>query len=109
MLFALVANRAIAPGSKLAAGEWASRDVVVPDLPRLDGNNQALRAMGLLVKSEAEGAAQECVFFAAAHLLNLEGDLLFFDTTSTCFERDGENEEAGDEAFRRFGHSQDLP
>ena len=57
MLFALVANRAIAPGSKLAAGEWASRDVVVPDLPGLDGNSQALRAMGLLVESEAEGAA----------------------------------------------------
>lgn len=49
------------------------------------------------------------MFFAAAHLLNLEVDLLFFDTASTCFERDGENEEAGDEAFRRFGHSQDLP
>ncbi|MFF9222096.1 hypothetical protein [Streptomyces viridosporus] len=83
--------------------------MVVTDLPGLDGNSRALRAMGLLVKSEAEGAAQECVFFAAAHLLNLEVDLLFFDTTSTCFERDGADGEAGDEAFRRFGHSQDLP
>ncbi|WP_406724033.1 hypothetical protein WJ438_04355 [Streptomyces sp. GD-15H] len=105
MLFALVATRAIASGSKLAAGEWASRDVVVPDLPGLDGSSQALRALGLLVESEAEGAAQECVFFAAAHVLNLEVDLRFFDITSTCFERDGEDEEAGDEAFRRFGHS----
>ena len=31
---------------------------------------------------------QEAVFFACADLLNLEVDLLFFDTTSTYFERD---------------------
>jgi len=36
---------------------------------------------------------------------NLEVDLLFFDTTSTYFERD--EEEDGDDAFRRFGHSKD--
>jgi hypothetical protein len=32
------------------------------------------------------------VFFAVANLLNLEVDLLFFDTTSTYFERDTEEE-----------------
>jgi transposase len=107
VLFALVANRAIAPGSKLAAGEWATHDVVVPGLPQLDGNNQALRAMDLLIEGDATGAVQETVFFAAAHLLNLEVDLIFFDTTSTYFERDGEDDEGGDEALRRFGHSKD--
>ncbi|MDX3097737.1 IS1634 family transposase [Streptomyces sp. ME19-03-3] len=107
VLFALVANRAVAPGSKLAAGEWATRDVVVPGLPELDGNNQALRAMDLLIEGDATGAVQETVFFAAAHLLNLEVDLIFFDTTSTYFERDGEDEDGGDEALRRFGHSKD--
>ncbi|MFG2836398.1 IS1634 family transposase [Streptomyces zaomyceticus] len=107
VLFALVANRAVAPGSKLAAGEWATRDVVVPGLPGLDGNNQALRAMDLLIEGDATGAVQETVFFAAAHLLNLEVDLIFFDTTSTYFERDGEDEDSGDEALRRFGHSKD--
>jgi transposase len=45
------------------------------------------------------------VFFAVADLLNLEVDLLFFDTTSTYFERD--TEEEGDDAFRRYGHSKD--
>jgi transposase len=45
------------------------------------------------------------VFFAVDNLLNLEVDLLFFDTTSTYFERD--DEDGGDEAFRRFGHSKD--
>lgn len=107
VLFALVANRAIAPGSKLAAGEWATRDTLIPGLPELDGNNQALRAMDLLIEGDTEGAVQEAVFFAAAHLLNLEVDLIFFDTTSTYFERDREDDEAGDEALRRFGHSKD--
>jgi transposase len=45
------------------------------------------------------------VFFAVADLLNLEVDLLFFDTTSTYFERDEEDD--GAEAFRRLGHSKD--
>src|SRR5690242_13589119 len=49
VLFALVANRAIAPSSKLAAGQWATHDAAVPGLAGLDGNNQALRAMDLLV------------------------------------------------------------
>jgi hypothetical protein len=106
VLFALVANRAIAPGSKLAAGEWASCDVAVPGLGELDGNNQALRAMDLLVDAGTQAKVQEAVFFAAAHLLNLEVDLIFFDTTSTYFERDDEDNDS-DEALRRFGHSKD--
>ena len=40
-----------------------------------------------------------------ADLLNLEVDLLFFDTTSTYFERD--TQESGDDAFRVYGHSKD--
>ena len=48
------------------------------------------------------------MFFAVANLLNLEVDLLFFDTTSTYFERDTEDDSDGDaEGFRRYGHSKD--
>jgi hypothetical protein len=36
VLFALVANRALAPCSKLAAAEWASEDVAIPGLVRVD-------------------------------------------------------------------------
>ncbi len=32
VIFALVANRALAPASKLAAAEWASHDVAIPAL-----------------------------------------------------------------------------
>ena len=109
VLFALVANRAVAPSSKLAASEWASIDAAVPGLEGMD-EDQAYRAMDLLVEADAAGAVQEAVFFAAADLLNLEVDLLFFDTTSTYFERDsadpaGEDGEAA--PFRAYGHSKD--
>jgi hypothetical protein len=109
VIFALVANRAIAPSSKLAAADWATHTVAVPGLTSMD-EDQAYRAMDLLVTADAQGAVSESVFFAAANLLNLEVDLIFFDTTSTYFERDGEDEGdggKGSEPLRRFGHSKD--
>ena len=108
VLFALVANRAVAPSSKLAASEWATADAAVPRLDAMD-EDQAYRAMDLLVEADAQGAVQEAVFFAAADLLNLEVDLLFFDTTSTYFERDTPDPvgEDGAAPFRAYGHSKD--
>jgi len=108
VLFALVCNRAIAPCSKLAAAEWASLDAAIPGLGAMD-DDQAYRAMDLLVEADAAGAVQEAVFFAAADLLNLEVDLLFFDTTSTYFET-ADADPAGEDgaaSFRAFGHSKD--
>ena len=104
VLFALVANRALDPCSKLAAAEWASCDVAIAGLAGMD-EDQAYRAMDLLIEADAEAKVQEAVFFACADLLNLEVDLLFFDTTSTYFERD--EPESGEGAFRVFGHSKD--
>ncbi|MEH1130847.1 IS1634 family transposase [Micromonospora sp. CPCC 206061] len=104
VLFALVANRATAPMSKLSAAEWAREDAAIPGLSTMD-EDHAYRAMDLLVDADTQGRVQESVFFAVANLLNLEVDLLFFDTTSTYFERD--DEEDGQDAFRRFGHSKD--
>jgi len=115
VLFALVANRMVDPTSKLAAAEWVREDVVVPGLASMD-EDQAYRAMDLLVEADAQAGVQEAVFFAVADLLNLEVDLLFFDTTSTYFERD--TEEAPSQAspaggLCRYGHSKnsrpDLP
>src|SRR4051794_2313251 len=100
VLFALVANRAIDPTSKLSAAEWASRDVAVPGLAAMD-EDQAYRAMDLLVEADAQAQVQEAVFFAVADLLNLEVDVLLFDTTSTYFETEDADE------FRRFGKSKD--
>src|SRR5689334_7568559 len=124
VLFALVTNRAIVPSSKLAAADWASHDVAIPGLDRMD-DDQAYRTMDLLIEADTDAKVQEAVFFAVADLLNLEVDLLFFDTTSTYFERDTEDPDPtgatdptggtdGDAAregasggFRRYGHSKD--
>jgi hypothetical protein len=107
--FALVANRAVAPMSKLSAAEWVREDAAISGLSTMD-DDHAYRAMDLLVDADTQGQVQEAVFFAVANLLNLEVDLLFFDTTSTYFERDTEDEEGGGEGgqgFRRYGHSKD--
>jgi transposase len=107
VLFALVANRALVPSSKLAASEWASRDAHIPGLEQMD-EDQAYRAMDVLIDADAEAKVQEAVFFACADLLNLEVDLLFFDTTSTYFEREEPEGDAGGEpGFRSLGHSKD--
>ena len=117
VLFALVANRAIDPSSKLAAADWASHDVAIPGLAGMD-DDQAYRAMDLLVEADTDASVQEAVFFAVADLLNLEVDLLFFDTTSTYFERDTEDPDPNPDdpdadpdavsgGFRRYGHSKD--
>ncbi|MDQ2898023.1 MAG: IS1634 family transposase [Actinomycetota bacterium] len=104
ILFALVANRALDPLSKLAASEWVCEDVPIPGLSGTD-EDQCYRAMDLLVEADSAAQVQEAVFFACADLLNLEVDLLFFDTTSTYWERD--EPESGEGAFRVYGHSKD--
>jgi hypothetical protein len=108
VLFALVANRALAPCSKLAAAEWACEDVAIPGLETID-DDQAYRALDLLVEADAEAKVQEAVFFACADLLNLEVDLLFFDTTSTYFEAEPDSAVDAEEQapFRALGHSKD--
>jgi transposase len=107
VLFALVANRALKPFSKLAAAEWAGCDVHIPGLDEMN-EHQAYRAMDVLAAADCEAGVQEAVFFAVADLLNLEVDLLFFDTTSSYFERDEpEQGPDGEPGFRSFGHSKD--
>ena len=114
LLFAMVANRALAPFSKLACCEWLAADVAIPGLEgdAVGEDPQPLyRAMDWLLEIEAQLAEQ--VYWATADLLNLKVDLLFFDTTSTYFERDEPDAETVDDdgvtrsAFRTFGHSKD--
>ena len=82
VLFALVANRALAPSSKLAAARWASEDVLIPGLPQTT-DDACYRAMDWLLQIREQLEKQ--VFDRAAEALGLEVDLLFFDTTSTYF------------------------
>lgn len=121
VLFALVANRALAPSSKLAASRWVAEDVHIEGLAEVS-DDACYRAMDWLL--EIAPALEKEVFHAVASLLNLEVDLLFFDTTSTYFCTDEADEslprnergEVADDAdgqavrcagFRTYGHSKD--
>lgn len=100
-LFALVANRALCPTSKLAASEWVTKDVEIPDLATIT-DDALYRAMDFLL--EIAPALEKAVFHEVANLLNLEVDLLFFDTTSTYFCID-----EADEAVDRDVRGEVLP
>jgi len=109
-IFTMVCQRCLEPASKLEATRWVGRDVVIDGVEAVS-DDQLYRAMDFLL--ECSERVQESVFFSVAHLLNLEVDVVFFDTTSTYFEidvddpNDDEPEIAGDGTLRRLGHSKD--
>jgi len=119
VLFALVAQRALAPASKLAGTRWVAERVAIEGLPALT-DDQAYRAMDFLLEALEEIAGE--IFGSVAHLLNLDLDLVFVDTTSTYFELDLPDELAEladkvdddgisrpvEQGARRFGHSKDF-
>jgi len=99
-VFAMVANRALAPSSKLAIEDWATKDAYLPGVE--DVQSQWLyRAMDFLL--EARDEIEHQVFSQTANLLNLHVDLLYFDTTSTYFE----TEDVAPDDIRCRGHSKD--
>ena len=125
VLFALVAQRALEPGSKLAATGWVGERVAIAGCAGFS-DDAAYRAMDFLLDALGEIAA--AIFDSVAHLLNLDVDIVFVDTTSTYWEVDGADEladlqpepEVDDGACkpveygaRRFGkskdHRDDLP
>ena len=76
ILFALVANRALKPSSKLAATDWITNDVHIDGLAEVS-DDACYRAMDALLAIEA--VLTRRVYDRVADLLNLEVDLLFFD------------------------------
>ena len=117
-LFAMVASRACAPSSKLCCHEhWLAHDV------RIEGTRDLAlqhlyRAMDFLEAHKEK--VEEAVFFQVADLLNLDVDLIFYDTTSLHFEVEEEDVgmgvddvvfgsvEAGERVYdapRKRGHS----
>ena len=118
-IFAMVCQRTIAPASKLEATRWAPREVVLPGVGELSDDG-LYAAMDFLL--ECSERVQEAVFFSVANLLNSEVDVIFFDTTSTYFEVETDDDEAGldddgdrlaqdgplvEAGVRRHGHSKD--
>ena len=94
-IFAMVANRlSVKPLSKLAGCDWVRERAFIDGLAEVS-DDECYRAMDFLHAALPE--CQERVFFAVASLLDLEVDLLFFDTTSTYWETDRLPEELQDE------------
>lgn len=118
VLFALVAQRALEPGSKLAATEWVAHRVAIEGCPGFS-DDAAYRAMDFLLDALGEIASE--IFASVATLLNLDLDLVFVDTTSTYWEVDVADELADlqdsvdddglntpvERGTRAFGHSKD--
>jgi hypothetical protein len=117
VIFALAAQRALEPASKLAATRWVAERVFIEDCPGFS-DDTAYRAMDFLLDALEEIAAE--IFSSVAHLLNLDVDIVFVDTTSTYWEMEvaaelaevaGEDEDEDslpqEEGARLFGHSKD--
>jgi transposase len=89
-LFAMVANRALQPYSKLYCHEqWLKEEVFFPE-----GRDLALHYLYesmdyLLVHHER---VEKAVYFKMADLMNADVDLIFYDTTNVHFEIDEEDE-----------------
>ena len=83
--FALIAQRALEPASKLAATRWVAERVAIEGCPAFDAD-AAYAAMDFLLSALPQIA--ESIFATTANLLNLACDVIFLDTSSTYFEVD---------------------
>jgi hypothetical protein len=117
VIFALAAQRALEPASKLAATRWVAERVFIEGCPGFS-DDAAYRAMDFLLAALEEIAAE--IFYSVAHLLNLDVDIVFVDTTSTYWEMEvaaelaevaGDEDDDGlpeEQGARLFGHSKDY-
>jgi hypothetical protein len=119
VVFALVAQRALEPGSKLAGTKWVAERVAIEGLTAFS-DDAAYAGMDFLLDALDDIAAE--VFASVAHLLNLDLDIVFVDTTSTYWEVEVPDELAQledkvdddgtsrpvQQGKRAFGHSKDF-
>jgi hypothetical protein len=102
-LFALTANRLCEPESKLGVWDRWLKRVYLPDCEDLK-LDQMYEAMDVLYENGTR--LEESVFFKTADLLNLEVDVVFYDTASVSFAVDYADEEE-DGGLRQFGRSKE--
>ena len=112
-LLAMVANRCLRPYSKLYChDQWLGSEVFFPAHADLDLQH-LYHAMDFYEAHKA--AIEEAIYFRVADLLNVDVDLVFYDTTSLHCEIDAEdtheqrgNALAGGQmypALRKYGHA----
>jgi transposase len=105
-LFAMVANKALRPYSKLYChDQWLTEEVFFPGRETLELHH-LYRAMDFLEAHKEE--VERAIYFRMADLFNVDVDLIFYDTTSLHFEIDEEDEDetgAAPPALRKRGYS----
>ncbi len=117
-LFAMIANRALAPASKLYCYEqWLKQEVQLEGAAGVELQH-LYRAMDFLEANKE--AIEKALYFRLADLLNLDVEIVFYDTTSLHFEVDEEDHGVGERdqvrgsiaaggkmyrALRKRGHS----
>ncbi len=100
-LLAMTANRLCEPESKLGVWDRWLKKVYLPSCQELK-LQQMYEAMDLL-QAHSE-SVEEAIFFQTASLLDLEVDLVFYDTTTVSFSIDtGDEETEDDAALRQYG------
>lgn len=105
-LFAMTANRLCAPESKLGVWDRWLDTVWLPSCKELKLHHM-YEAMDLFHEHASE--VERTVFFHIANLLNLEVDLIFYDTTTASFAIDYEDDpdRNPNTALRCFGHAKE--
>ncbi|HET7415416.1 MAG TPA: IS1634 family transposase [Arthrobacter sp.] len=105
VIFAMAANRlSCTPLSKLAGCSWVANRVFIPGLAEVS-DDACYRAMDFFLTALPE--LQEAVFFSVANLLNLEVDILFFDSSSTYWQTESADEALLDEGEEDSGDGTD--
>jgi hypothetical protein len=100
-LLAMTANRLCEPESKLGVWDRWLKKVYLPSCQQLK-LARMYEAMDLLQAHSQQ--VEEAIFFQTASLLDLEVDLVFYDTTPVDFSIDMEDEETeDDQALRQYG------
>lgn len=98
-LFAMCANRALAPSSKLYCYEqWLREEVRIDGTAKLELQH-LYRALDFL-EAQKE-AIEEALYFRLADLFHIDVDVVFYDTTSLHFEVDENDQGVGEEDLVR--------
>ncbi len=104
-IFAMVANRCLAPQSKLGCYDRWLEDIYFPEGKTISLHH-LYRAVDFLEDHKKE--IEEALYWRLADLLNMDVDLVFYDTTSVHFETNDEDEELRRRGYSKNGRS-DAP
>ncbi len=94
----MVINRCLAPASKRDNLRWSKEEIFFPEANEIELQH-LYRALDFLDAHQAE--VEEELYYRTANLLNLDVDLIFYDTTSVYWETEAED------SLRQRGYSKD--